>query len=92
MAVPQQNRPFAGFLPRRPLLASRAVHAEFVVDKVALGLPVPRDMMHSSVSSRQRLLHIHSCIVWEEDIVAVSNRGFTGIQSGPVKTLKTNRK
>jgi hypothetical protein len=61
-----------GFSLRRPGFAPKAVHVEFVVDRVALGQVFLRVLQFLLVSVIPPLLHIHSCIV-------------CGIDNGPVR-------
>jgi hypothetical protein len=76
-AVPQHRRLVAGFLPRSPGVAPRAVHVAFVVDKEAVGQVFLRDLGFSPVNIIPPLLHIDSCVVWVMDNGPVRGRSST---------------
>jgi hypothetical protein len=78
MQSPMLGRAVAQAVSRRPVTAEtgfspRAVHVEFVMDKVALGQVSLRVLRFFPVSIIPPLLHIHSCINWEMDNGPVSD-------------------
>jgi hypothetical protein len=57
------SQSLTGFSPRRSGFAPRAVHVEFVVDKVVLGQVFMQVLQFSLVNIIPPMLHV-SCIIW----------------------------
>jgi hypothetical protein len=89
--VPWMRWLVAGFSPRRPGFALRAVHVGCEWAKWYWNRLFFRVLRFSFVSISP-LLHIHSCIIWRMENGPVSGRSSTETQSHPIVTIIVTRR